>query len=153
MELTELHFIVLAGLFLTLTLSLFDRVARSMGFLCLSLTRIIGSFFTSSGKKPSFSTWCIHLFSGLFFAFLYAFVLKGIPNLSQYTLEYLFAGALLGSLHGLVFTFLFYALFTEKSSLRKYKKFGFRVGFFHFCGHVIYGLSFGFFYMLMMGLQ
>ena len=147
---SQIYFIFSFGLLSTFALSFFLAMVRQLKICDVNLVQTVGSFLTrSSHTFSSFVGWFFHLIFGVFFAFLYIFVMKAIPEVATYNLSYLFAGIALGFVHGIIFSFLLLVLVTEHHPVKKYRELGFKAAIFYFLGHVLYGLGIGFFYMFM----
>jgi hypothetical protein len=101
----------------------------------------VGSLLTRSYENAPLVGGAIHIFAGVFFAQIYAFLMIAVdkpglgPNLMW--------GAALGTMHGLIMSLVLIAAVAEAHPLEEFRKRSFTIALCHWVGHVAYGLVVG----------
>ena len=101
----------------------------------------VGSLLTRNYENAPLVGGAIHVFLGVFFAQIYAFLMIAVgdpgfgPNLAW--------GAALGMMHGLIMSLVLIAAIAEVHPLEEFQKRSFAIALSHWVGHVAYGLVVG----------
>jgi hypothetical protein len=101
----------------------------------------IGSLVTKRRENATRVGLIIHAVSAIFFAFLYTLAMGkfGLAHLPTS----IFAGLIIGFIHGFVISILLVWVVAEQHPLQEFQSAGFAVGLVHFAGHLAYGAIVG----------
>jgi len=101
----------------------------------------IGSLVTKSRENALRMGLIIHAISAVVFAFLYTLAMAKFGLIHLPTS--IFAGLLIGFIHGFVISILLVWVVAEQHPLQEFQSAGFAVGLVHFAGHLAYGAIVG----------
>src|SRR5436309_451054 len=105
------------------------------------MIRAVGSLFSLSYEEALAPGLFIHYTFGVFFAFVYAFII-GLAPVSSPTVAF-FIATFCGMVHGVIVGLLLDVLVAEHHPLKQFRKAGMSVVLAHVFGHAFYGLTLG----------
>lgn len=106
-----------------------------------NMVRALGSFVTRRYENALLPGLLIHFFSGILFAFPYAFVFGLVDVRSAGALGAI--GALVGFVHGFAMSFILLTSVSERHPLERFRSAGIEVAVAHILGHIAYGAVVG----------
>jgi len=129
---------LVGGLLGTLLMTLSLLLPKWLGIGNVDVIRAVGALITRKVHHAFVPGLILHLVSGIFFAYIYSFILflSHIPFNAM-------TGLLMGTLHGVVVMLLVSIMIMEHHPIAYYHKRGPMTGFAQLLAHMLYGLIVG----------
>ena len=144
--------IIIAGLVGTSAMVVTMAFIHSRKMANADMVRAIGTIFIQPESEAYSIGLIVHYSVGVFFAFLYAFLLEYAPIKTPEAA--LIMSTFAGLVHGLVVSIMLVVAVAEHHPVRKYREAGIGVALSHLIGHVVYGFGVGIvFYIAWQSLQ
>lgn len=141
---------ILIGVLSTLIMTSFLWVITHFGICHVDMVKAIGAWYVQDEKNAFVPGLISHFTTGSLFSFVYILLFKIIPNVDEVAYVFTGFGAGLGFVHGLVVALMLVTVIAENHPVKKYQKASFEVGFYHFVGHILYGITAGTLYGLLL---
>ncbi len=136
-------FPLIAGLTGVVVMNFFLRRARFLHLPETQMIRAIGSSITRNADNALLPGTIIHTVGGIFFAYVYAFLLSTAPDTQGSLMVYVVACTLMGLVHGLVVTLFLVISVSQYHPLDQFKKLEPGDMAAHVISHIAYGLTVG----------
>lgn len=134
---------LIAGLAGVMVMTFFLRRARYFHLPETEMIRAIGSSITRRADNALLPGTIIHTAGGVFFAYVYSFLLSTAPASGDSLMVYVVACTLMGLVHGLVVTLFLVITVSQYHPLEQFKKLEPGDMAAHVISHIAYGLTVG----------
>ena len=134
----------ISGLVGALVMTLFLRRARYLGLPETQMIRAIGSFITKDIETALWPGFFAHLGAGIFWAYIYAFMLSYAPTEEGHVATVAVVCALMGLVQGLMVNLFLEIAVAQYHPVEEFRKIEPRDMAAHVVSHITYGATVGF---------